>query len=95
MGARRWHGLGRGEGEHATVFASFLGGDLGLCSVRVSGRDGDRPSWKIEPETGGGDTRLRSGGLVKSGAVFTGPGTLAYLSSGDSSSTCLSVCPQD
>lgn len=34
---------------------------------------------------------MRSGGLVRSGAVFTGCRTLAYLSSGDSSSTCLLV----
>lgn len=34
---------------------------------------------------------MRSGGLVRSGAVFTGHRTLAYLSSGDSSSTCLWV----
>lgn len=38
--------------------------------------------------------QMRSGGLVRSCAVCTGHGTLAYLSSGDSSRTCLVVCPQ-
>lgn len=65
---------------------------------------GVRQGWRhIELEDGArngegtlaGRTQMRSGGLVRSGAVFTGHGTLAYLSSGDSSSTCLLVCPQD
>lgn len=56
VGARRWHGLGRGKGEQAAMFSFPFYGDLGLCNFRVSGRDGDRPNWKMEPETGRGYT---------------------------------------
>lgn len=44
-----------GEGWYAFTHVLFsLLGDLGLCNVRVLGMDGDRQSWKMEPETGGG-----------------------------------------